>query len=434
MSDRLVLAKHLIGQDKLETAKKILTHDTNNLETLRILSLLHRYYDKYDLEHTIVTKALEIAYDDTYMRERLAWHGLSPFEKHEARPPLNLLDNPNYIPKHETLDQLCFVTGGDSNYFEYIVECIESIKNEKRYHNANVCVINTGLTTDEVEYLCSKLNVTHVVDPGWNLPFTTMNFKTSFGIDMKRTKEEARCYQFIMNAIFAHETFPEYEYFFIIQPDLWIHDSRFLDQMICIAERKSMCRVYADLSQPVQKGHFFRAMSIPIPKDAQPYIQTKYFPISGISCMNKATSKKVAAYYKKFVLTYGLWLGYEEISATVFLNSLKNPADYVLPCRHCLSIYDNFGGIHCLRKNRNILVGSKGEFFDFVPLSPNNRTHATGENRKDRSLNNFYKKVQIFDSNNEYTRSPVRFRGHLWKNKEKIKNILTNLAGKNHEF
>jgi hypothetical protein len=427
VSERLALAKHLIGQDKFESAKKVLSHDTNDLETLYVLSLLHHYYDEYDLERIIVAKALEIAPGDVYMRERLAWHELPPFEKYEARPPLDLPDNPEFIPKQETLDQLCFVTGGDSNYFEYIVECIESITNEKRYRNANVCVIDTGLTTEEVQYLYSQLNVVKVVDPGWNIPFTTMNFKTPSGrINMKRTKEEAKCYQFIMNAVFAHETFPEYEYFFVIQPDLWIHNSRFLDQMICIAERKGMCRIYADLTKPEQKNHFFNASSVPTPDEAKSHQNTKYFAIASLACMNKKMSEQIAAYYTKFVSTHGLWLGYEEISATVVLNSFENPTDYALPFRHCASVTNHFDGMCCLEQNHNTLVDSKGEFFDFVPLSPNNSTFVQ-QGKKDRGLDNFYKKVPILNTPREYTLAPVRFRCHPWRDKEEIKNrLITN--------
>lgn len=424
MSIKLKAIKDLIKQKKNNFAKALLKGDASNITNLYILSLLHRHDDEYDQELTVVEKALEIDANDVYMRERLAWHELPSFEKHEARSPLNLPDNPKYIPKQETLDQLCFVTGGDSNYFEYIVECIESIKNEKRYRNANVCVIDTGLTTEEVQYLYQKLNVTRVVDPGWNLPFTTMNFKTPCGINMKRTKEEARCYQFIMNAVFAYETFPEYDYFFVIQPDLWIHDSRFLDRMICITERKGMCRIFADLSPVVCKStHFFRDKCIPIPQKACSHTRTPYFAIASLACMNKEMSKRVASYYKEFVSDHGLWLGYEEIAATVFLNSLKNPTTYALPFRHYFTTPANFGTMHCLQQNHNILVGSKGELFDFVLLSPLNSTFVQ-QDKKDRGRDNFYKKLPIFNSQNQYTLSPVRFRCHSGKNKEEIKNML----------
>lgn len=422
---RLSLAKHLIRQDKLAVAKKMLMHDTNNLEALYVLSLLHRYDDEYDLEAQIIAKILEIDHTDVYAKERFEWQCLSPFEKHEARPPLNLPDNPRYIPKQETLDQLCFVTGGDSNYFEYIVECIESIKNEKRYQNANVCVIDTGLTTEEIQYLYQKLNVTRVVDPGWNLNFDYMRFKAPCGINMEKTKEEARCYQFIMNAVFAHETFPEYEYFFVIQPDLWIHDSRVLDQMICMAEKRGMCRICADLTcSEQQERHFFSAESIPIPKKARPHTRTPYFAIASLACMNKEMSKEVVAYYKEFVSDHGLWLGYEEIAATVVVNSFKKPADYALPFRHYSSTVHDFGGIHCLHQNNNILVGSKGEFFDFVPLQPNNSTFVQ-QGKKDRELNNFYKKLPILNASGECVLSPVRFRCYLWRDKAEVKNLMS---------
>ena len=49
------------------------------------------------------------------------------------------------------------VTLSDSNYFELLIELIDSIKNNKESKDISICVLDAGLTEEQVKILKNKV-------------------------------------------------------------------------------------------------------------------------------------------------------------------------------------------------------------------------------------------------------------------------------------
>jgi hypothetical protein len=71
----------------------------------------------------------------------------------ESRPPLHLPLDLESIPSQSTLNDLCFVSAGDSAYFELLVEMLESLKATRLYRDTPVNIIDCGLSNEERSYL-----------------------------------------------------------------------------------------------------------------------------------------------------------------------------------------------------------------------------------------------------------------------------------------
>lgn len=232
MSERLRLAKQLIQQDKFESAKKILAHNTNDLETVRISSLLHRYDGEYDVEQTLVERALEIDSGDTYMRERSAWHTLPWLDRLVLRKPLKSMQ-PRQAPPPSILEKSAIVSGADSNYFHFLIQLIESIQNSNYYKEIPICILDCGLTDAQKHSLQTQYKVHDIQTATWpvNPKAKTMNMG---GV---KTVEMHSGYKGIMNKPFLFQYFPNFEYIFWIDADSWVQDDRVFDTGFLLTEK-----------------------------------------------------------------------------------------------------------------------------------------------------------------------------------------------------
>ena len=60
------------------------------------------------------------------------------------------------------------ITLADSNYFELLDELIDSIKSYKESESISICILDAGLTTDQLEIL--KKKVFSIKKAKWDIP------------------------------------------------------------------------------------------------------------------------------------------------------------------------------------------------------------------------------------------------------------------------
>jgi len=171
---RLALAAELIQDHQFELAIEMLKKDASDLKSIILLSYLYRLFDKYDDEKEVIEKGLESGVTDSYLEDRKSWLNLSMFDKTVPRQKLHLPRDPLKVPDSKDIEKLCFITGGDTNYYPLIVECVESIRNTALYKDCDVFVLDCGLTDDQKNHLTEKLNA-KVYDPGWDVSVPETN-------------------------------------------------------------------------------------------------------------------------------------------------------------------------------------------------------------------------------------------------------------------
>lgn len=213
---RLKVAAQLIQDQEYKTALDMLKRDETSKESFYWRSLICRLFDWYDDEKKIVDAGLQKHRDFAYLQERSAWHKKPLFDRMVPRQPVIMPRDPLLIPQQSVLEQMCFVTGGDSAYFSLITECVESIINTQIYNNCPIFVCDFGLKEEEKQKLIENKNV-KIIKINWDLdvaPGTAEYLKT----------ETSR--------VFLDKYIPGYRYYMWIDADAWVHDERAIDRYL----------------------------------------------------------------------------------------------------------------------------------------------------------------------------------------------------------
>ena len=193
----------------------------NNLDSLYLLSLLHRYEDEYDLEKIIIEKALKIYPNNTYMKERELWHQRPIFhpnpEESKTVPRYKKTTTVKPTIADEHLSKLCFVSAcNDKNiYFELLIELIESIKNTNTYKDTPFYILDLGLTDNQKHTLSNMVNNIQLTN--WDIPFNN------------NPPNHHKC---IIARAFLEKYFPNHEYYFWLDADSWIQNESSIDTFL----------------------------------------------------------------------------------------------------------------------------------------------------------------------------------------------------------
>ena len=408
MSERVDLAKQLLREGEFAIAKQMLQKEVNDADAFYLLSLLHRYDDEYDQEKNIIDQALAIDSSHAYMRERLAWHNLPIFDRVVPRQPLNLPRDPKTTPSAEVLENMCFVTGADSKYFQLMVECIESIRATQLYKDVSVCVLDCGLTDEEKEYLTEKLGVNKIINPQ-----ETSHIPSALkGISISLTART------VLNKIF-----PGYQYYFYVDADAWIQDES------CIGRYLSLSQKYGiggsnDNGWPeprenmkwIEYGGCCNPNIIPAEYWAPERYNDIPFVNGGIWCVNEQFNllSRFSYYFEKCVSEKGFQ--YHTDMAALHLVYLE------CGTKDVVSIYDNYHipkhQKHPTRVKDGILYSHNGEHvIGFVHITPHaDRIGYTGTYAIDVSTGN-PKQVSY------------HYRTWPWKDKPQIREMLAKEIG-----
>ena len=101
------------------------------------------------------------------------------------------------------------VTLSDSNYFELLIELIDSIKNNKESKDISICVLDAGLTEEQVKILKNK--VFSIKKAKWDIEVPSWKVK-----DKEWLKSQ-------VSRAFLPDYFPEFEKYLWIDCDAWVN-------------------------------------------------------------------------------------------------------------------------------------------------------------------------------------------------------------------
>ena len=102
------------------------------------------------------------------------------------------------------------VTLADSNYFELLVELIESIKSFEQSNEVAICILDAGLKDNEVEIL--KKQVDEIKKANWDIDVP--KFKV-LGKEWLKSQ---------VSRAFLPEYFPKFQKLLWIDCDAWVND------------------------------------------------------------------------------------------------------------------------------------------------------------------------------------------------------------------
>ena len=100
------------------------------------------------------------------------------------------------------------VTLSDSNYFPLLEELIHSIRRFKQSENIDICVLDAGLTSDQIDLISTQVDEIKKADWDINIPF------------YKKGKEWLKSQ---ISRAFLPKYFPNYDKYLWIDCDAWVN-------------------------------------------------------------------------------------------------------------------------------------------------------------------------------------------------------------------
>lgn len=240
MTSLMMLLPDLINNHFYDLAEQLLEHEEKNLPVIHMLSLLYRLDLNYAKEFQTLEYAKKEGLKSEYLVARQKWYALPDFEKLVPRKTFAQDKDPGFIPKSETLDNLCFVTCTDKNMFEWCVECLESLRQTKTYYDKPVVIVDMGLTDDQKQYCLQQLKVSKIITP-------------KLGRLPKHLKKDpmfAANHQYP----FLDDLLPEYKYIVHIEADTWFQNEDGIDRLLCLCEKQGFSYTHIWGSSGVQDG------------------------------------------------------------------------------------------------------------------------------------------------------------------------------------
>ena len=107
------------------------------------------------------------------------------------------------------MNSKAIVTLADSNYFELLLELINSIKQFKQSNNVSICILDAGLKENEIEILKTKVDI--IKKAKWDIPVPS--YKT---IGKEWLKSQ-------VSRAFLPDYFPDFDKYLWIDCDAWVN-------------------------------------------------------------------------------------------------------------------------------------------------------------------------------------------------------------------
>lgn len=122
--------------------------------------------------------------------------------------------------------KIAFCSGCDSNYFHLLIEWIASLRTFPEGQNADICILDSGMTEDELDIL--RPLVTKIFAPDWPCKIP------SYKIRGREYLKSCVCRPFLP------EYFPGYDVYFWMDADTWIQNWEAVELFLKGANRKKM--------------------------------------------------------------------------------------------------------------------------------------------------------------------------------------------------
>jgi len=124
------------------------------------------------------------------------------------------------------MDKIAFISGCDSNYYPLLREWIESIRRFPQSKSFDICILDAGLTTEQVTEL--KPLVQKIVKPDWPAKIPAEKIKG------KEFLKACLCRPFLP------QIFPGYDIYFWMDADTWVQDWSAIELFLIGAQRKKI--------------------------------------------------------------------------------------------------------------------------------------------------------------------------------------------------
>lgn len=300
-----------------------------------IVELSKKYQKTYDFskEKILIQKYIPEYSENKYFQTRLKWHERPLFHRDPKksqlipRPSLHLDRDPFYTPSQEDLEKLCFVTtaGSDQPYFNLTIELLESLKATRLYKDIPIFMIDCGINDNDKDFLIKKFKVI-IKDPGWSIDPEIIikkkkNFNESFNFSGWKGCTERP---------WIHKHFPGYQYYFWLDPDLWIQDERCLDKFIYSCKKQKLgaaldCK-YNRVWCP--KHRFFSSLS----KEHQEFLNGHFCLVNCGYCISSEVSNQYGKITKDVIDKKGAvkW-GFEMASLNILAYELNQNFELLHP-------------------------------------------------------------------------------------------------------
>ncbi len=344
-------------------------YEGNDEQLLTITSLLCRLLNEYEREIKLIEHCLSIHPMSEYMLQRKQWHDIPWFERLEARPTISIPRGDNPTPQKSTLDKLCIVSAADENYFQFLVECIESIKATKNYNDVDIKIIDVGLNNKE--YFIQRWGIEPIV-VGWPIECKTINFfeyyfRQPYNVVAEGYIDNGDHYsipcdhiqytQAVLNKPFLYNIFPEYDYFLWIDADCWVQDESGLDKLLCITEHQG----YAFPGAYVPDHSSFDLRTRRVPDSWHTSFSNKPTVASSLFCTSKEFQATWANQYLIAGNQCGFWWGQEEEVASYCMEENCEIAGF----REVLYLYRHLG-LPVVKEGENALRDP--ETLNIIPI------------------------------------------------------------------
>ncbi len=125
------------------------------------------------------------------------------------------------------MTRICFVSGGDKNYYPLLLEWIASIHRFPESEGMDIAILNAGMTKDQVDHLRQAGHI--VKDAQWPCPLP---------------KWKIRGREFLKACVarpFIPDYFPGYDIYFWMDSDTWVQDWAAIELFLQGAETRKIC-------------------------------------------------------------------------------------------------------------------------------------------------------------------------------------------------
>lgn len=137
------------------------------------------------------------------------------------------------------MTRICFISGGDHKYYPMLLEWIHSIRRFPQSQGMDICILNAGMTRDQIAYLVKEGHT--VKDAEW---------------PVKLPKWKIRGREFLKACVarpHIPDYFPGYDIYFWMDSDTWVQDWSAVEMFIEGAKTKRMTMTsQADRAYPRQ--------------------------------------------------------------------------------------------------------------------------------------------------------------------------------------
>ena len=323
----LDIAVQLILNEEYQLAIELLeqSKDNSGLDGY-ILCLLYRLLgqesQELEFSSTLLQKNNKFK---TYYESRLDFHHRTPLAKYCPRQPQYWERRKEHIPYQSTIDGLCFILAGDSNYFDMLFECVSSIKASRYYKNTPICVLDCGLSNQNIAVL-KKLGVFTFRQPDYDLHITLFNNQP-----FDRNKQKSLVLGLLVRP-FLPKYFPNYRYYFWIDCDTWVQDDRALDWFVKLAEQQGFA-VSQNPCHRTKNHHFFDKPLVS--SKIKDYLSDKTMIFGGAFCCDKESGffDEWQKIHRQTVSEYGLWHITDEFTASYIFHK-KGMNNFVPDSQH----------------------------------------------------------------------------------------------------